>query len=318
MSYMKADEVDESENVVQLLVPSSYVGVLIGSKGSEIKRMESVSRCKIRAENSDEPSTNTMEPMRRFIITGSVGGSHLAVIEACKAMSIKGGMLDYAIRLMIPNQAARFVIGKAGVTIKALQTSSGAKISVEKELCYGAVGRVVQINGRSLETSLRAQYEINRLIHKERFEAIDQGWGVGKGGMGMGKGGGMGMGKGGMGKGGGGGMGKGGAMGMAKGGMGGASPMHMQQQQQQQMLQQQQMQQRQQLWQQQQHGMQQWSGAAVPSARPAAQAMGMAQGKGQAMGMMAGGMGKGGMGMGMGKGAMGMGKGAWGGAGWGQ
>jgi transcription antitermination factor NusA-like protein len=144
--YLKGDHIDSTDTKVMLLVPPLMVGVIIGTKGSEVKRMEQAFGCRIKVENNDEPSTNPSEPMRRLCISGKLSQCHLTVMEICKVMMRKGDAIS-SIKIVIPNQTARVVIGKGGSTINALQTSTKSRISVEKEMCYGAMGRVVLLDG---------------------------------------------------------------------------------------------------------------------------------------------------------------------------
>jgi transcription antitermination factor NusA-like protein len=195
--YMKGDLIDSNDTVVMLLVPSSMVGPLIGSKGCEIKRMTAVSNCKMRLESINEPSSAHLpEPLRKMTISGTVAGCHLAVLEAYAILFQRNGTVG-TMKILIPNQAAGVIIGKGGSMVKSLQTLSGAHVSVEKEMGYGAVGREVHVDSETVESSGRAQYEISRVMHSwqarqelvgdpSAFQGAGQGGGVGWGGGGKG------------------------------------------------------------------------------------------------------------------------------------
>merc|ERR1712232_658861 len=79
------------------------------------------------------------------------------------------GVHQELLKMVVPNEIVRHLIGKGGANINKLQRESGARIQVEPEASMfpGNVGRTVNIHG-TMACRCMAQYLISRQIVEDR------------------------------------------------------------------------------------------------------------------------------------------------------
>ncbi|XP_014672736.1 PREDICTED: tudor and KH domain-containing protein-like [Priapulus caudatus] len=116
---------------VEIGIPGSSVGRIIGRQGANIKRLEEQSgaRCKMQDEE-------TAGGVRMLRITGTPD----AIREATRLLNrsleeVTKGNLSF--QMHVPNEAVGRIIGKNGANIKDLILASGARVDVEHKPAAG-------------------------------------------------------------------------------------------------------------------------------------------------------------------------------------
>jgi transcription antitermination factor NusA-like protein len=166
------DELDQRVATLVLLVPGKahIVGHLIGKGGAEVGKIEREVSVTIKIESASKMSVQLME--RSVCIVGSVASVTLAqqfVSHKVHEKLLSEGVQAEVLKMLVPNEIVRHLIGKSGSNINRLQNESGARIQVEPEstMSSGAVGRTIVLQG-SERCRTFAQYLILRQIAEDR------------------------------------------------------------------------------------------------------------------------------------------------------
>lgn len=180
------DEVDSNPATLVMLIPGDIhvVGHVIGKGGAEIAKIEveSGASVKIEAHSSNVPlvpqtnseslgSGNTHE--RTVIISGTV----VACVKAQRLLDRRlrsrlenDGIHREVLRIIVPNDFVRHLIGKGGTNITQLQSQTHIKIQVQAEasMSPNQLGRAVTFQGMEQGRSF-AQYLVSRQISESPF-----------------------------------------------------------------------------------------------------------------------------------------------------
>ena len=166
------DEIDERASTLVILVPgrAHIVGHLIGKGGAEVGRIEQKMLVTIKIEAATKLGVQLVE--RSVCITGSVGATTQAqqlVSHKVHEKLLSEGVQAEVLKMVVPNEIVRHLIGKSGSNINRLQNESGARIQVEPEstMTPGSVGRTIVLQGAERCRTL-AQYLILRQIAEDR------------------------------------------------------------------------------------------------------------------------------------------------------
>jgi transcription antitermination factor NusA-like protein len=186
------DEIDQRLSTLVILVPgrAHIVGHLIGKGGAEVGRIEREMSVTIKIESASKTSVALME--RSVCIIGSVASTTLAqqyVSHKVHEKLLSEGVQAEVLKMVVPNEIVRHLIGKSGANINRLQNESGvraclcgvtdvfrgpgpraqARIQVEPEstMTSGALGRTIVLQGAERCRTF-AQYLISRQVAEDR------------------------------------------------------------------------------------------------------------------------------------------------------
>ena len=138
-----------------LMVPATLVGKLIGRGGETIRQLQQSTGTNIQIDHASQG------PERKITVTGSSAES----VAKAKAAILTVDSADSSKTVECPQSLVGKIIGRGGETIRALQTASGARISVNQDFPPD-VPREVVITGKP-ESVERAELMVNELIHGE-------------------------------------------------------------------------------------------------------------------------------------------------------
>jgi len=143
---------------------------LIGKGGAEVGRIEREMSVTIKIESASKMSVALME--RSVCIIGSVAATTLAqqfVSHKVHEKLLSEGIQAEVLKMVVPNEIVRHLIGKSGANINRLQNESGARIQVEPEstMTPGSIGRTIVLQGAERCRTF-AQYLILRQIAEDR------------------------------------------------------------------------------------------------------------------------------------------------------
>lgn len=142
---------------INVSVPQTHVGLIIGKRGETIREIQEKSGAKIMV--TPDMSGNKDNPSRERIVT-VMGEQHAVdrakdMIEEIVQGRIKSGAssvlqtIKNSAIMQIPDAATGAVIGKKAETMKGIQEVSGAKLFVEPQPISGTNLRNVYISGTS-------------------------------------------------------------------------------------------------------------------------------------------------------------------------
>lgn len=138
-----------------LMVPSALVGRLIGRGGETIRQMQQSTDTHIQIDHASQGTE------RKITITGKTQEN----VARAKAAILTTDSQDSSKTVECPPSLVGKIIGRGGETIRALQTASDARISVNQDF-PPEVPRQVIITGKP-EAVERAELMVNELIHGE-------------------------------------------------------------------------------------------------------------------------------------------------------
>lgn len=166
------DEIDQRLATLVILVPgrAHIVGHLIGKGGAEVGRIEREMSVTVKIEAASKMNVQMLE--RSVCIIGTVAATTLAqqlVSHKVHEKLLSEGVQAEVLKMIVPNEIVRHLIGKNGANINRLQSESGARIQVEPEstMSPGSVGRTIVLQGAERCRSF-AQYLILRQIAEDR------------------------------------------------------------------------------------------------------------------------------------------------------
>ncbi|KAL5011503.1 hypothetical protein ScPMuIL_010054 [Solemya velum] len=230
MGGMETNMMNEGQSVLEMMIPGTKVGLVIGKGGDTIKQLQERAGVKMVMIQDSNVPTSTDKPLR---ITGEPSKCQrakemvmdLLTEKELESMQRGGGgggggfhMNEYGsmnspggIEIPVPRQAVGIVIGKGGEMIKKIQSETGARVQFKPDDGQSP-DRICSIAGPPDKTDQAASMIQDLLNSTNQFNS------GGPGGMGRGfPGGGM-RGRGGRGRGG---MTPPGGRGMGRGGGGG-------------------------------------------------------------------------------------------------
>eukprot|EP00916_Digyalum_oweni_P002279 GHVL01004156.1.p1 GENE.GHVL01004156.1~~GHVL01004156.1.p1 ORF type:complete len:434 (+),score=35.32 GHVL01004156.1:36-1337(+) len=162
----------DSDNQVTrmlMLVPPQCLGRIIGTKGSNIASVRRTADCEVKVEDKDNIMMTALHNMgiieRRVFFHGTVKQIVQAVKMIIDLMTqVMNQKLESAPEgtFIMPNDAIKFVLGKAGSNKAKLQETFGCTMHVEQQdqMIQALGGRRVVINASNSTAIVRALYEI--------------------------------------------------------------------------------------------------------------------------------------------------------------
>lgn len=177
---------------VDIKVPGDRVGLVIGKGGETIKMIQQQTECSVQVAKENDP-----DGMRTITLIGSQQAIDLAREEIQKIVDkrpdriggpglrpglgsgmwgpgmgpahLLAGGEEQSVVIKVPNNMVGLIIGKGGETIKSLQTRSGARIQVQRDVDTppGATEREVTLIGTPAQIQT-VQFEINAIIQAEQ------------------------------------------------------------------------------------------------------------------------------------------------------
>mmetsp|Transcript_7911 Transcript_7911/g.19469 ORF Transcript_7911/g.19469 Transcript_7911/m.19469 type:complete len:746 (+) Transcript_7911:559-2796(+) len=167
-AFLKNDDVDRTCTSLMMLIPNHTVGWLIGAKGQCIAEIERMSAAEVKVQSEAEIMPNFSE--RKLTIFGTI-----VAIQRCQhliSQQVRNKTMGSAanfpnqptiLKLVVPNGCVKYIIGKRGDNIKAVQHESGAHIDIESEgeMLPSLGGRRILITGTPAGCTT-AQYLISR------------------------------------------------------------------------------------------------------------------------------------------------------------
>lgn len=121
-----------ARETVDMIVPANKAGLIIGSHGDTLRRIEKQAQVKMQFDQQWQGGENE----RRVIITGFPEdieeARRLIVEKITEERDYKNKNYD-SIQLMIHNSKIGLIIGRGGETVKDLQERSGAKVFVNQD-----------------------------------------------------------------------------------------------------------------------------------------------------------------------------------------
>ena len=186
---------EELTEIVQ--VPSQHVGSIIGRGGETIQLIQRNSGCHVQvAKESDVAPGSATRPVT---IRGSPQAVAAAKAEIDKVLAEKaqqfqqrsmgggmgiGGGGGASVTIKVPNAQVGLVIGKQGMTIRAIQDRTGANVQIPQAPDLDDPSkRSIAITGPSQDACDAAAAEINQLV-QERLDGLAQQFPGGGGGGG--------------------------------------------------------------------------------------------------------------------------------------
>lgn len=117
-----------------MIVPANKAGLIIGSHGDTLRRMEKQAQVKMQFDQQWQGGENE----RRIIITGfpeDIEEARRLIVEKITEDPRDSRGRNYeTVQVMIPNSKIGLVIGRGGETVKDLQEKSGAKVFVNQDV----------------------------------------------------------------------------------------------------------------------------------------------------------------------------------------
>ena len=155
---------------VDMIVPANKAGLIIGSHGDNLRRIEKMSQVKMQFDQQWQGGENE----RRIVITGFPEdieeARRLIVEKITEEKEFYKSRNNYeTTQIMIQNSKIGLIIGRGGETVKDLQDRSGAKIFVNQDTKYDANNsnsyeKAVTISGDPEAVKL-AQSMINDILN---------------------------------------------------------------------------------------------------------------------------------------------------------
>lgn len=123
-----------ARETVDMIVPANKAGLIIGSHGDTLRRIEKQSQVKMQFDQQWQGEDNE----RRIVITGfpeDIEEARRLIIEKIteEREFRKHHDSTTTIQVMLPNTRIGLVIGKGGETVKDIQERSGAKVFINPD-----------------------------------------------------------------------------------------------------------------------------------------------------------------------------------------
>lgn len=153
-----------ARETVDMIVPANKAGLIIGSQGDTLRRIEKQSQVKMQFDQQWQGGENE----RRVVITGfpeDIEEARRLIMEKItEDRDYKNRNYD-SIQMMIHNSKIGLIIGRGGETVKDLQERSGAKIFVNQDAKVDSNSneKPLTISGDA-ETIRLAQAMINEIL----------------------------------------------------------------------------------------------------------------------------------------------------------
>eukprot|EP00435_Cladocopium_sp_Y103_P058132 s642_g20.t1 len=147
------------EMQIHMVIPSKFVGCILGKEGSQIKQLLSDTGCTHLAVSKKEPYGDAD---RRVIMVGGYPECAKAQEAVWQIYSENaqqaGAEASLACIMMVPSEKAGAVIGKEGSNLKQMREKFGLKVLLSKEQVEGF--RPCTMSGANLEMLLEAEKQI--------------------------------------------------------------------------------------------------------------------------------------------------------------
>jgi len=145
----------EGEGATKLLVPAKSAGAVIGKQGSGLARIREL--CGVKVEMLQQCQTPHWSDDRAVILQGTYENRASAAREVLKA-AFQADPSAAHLKMLVPNNEAGAVIGKAGATLKMIRSKCGISVNMDKHDIFG--DRLVSAQGTLTSVVEVAQWVI--------------------------------------------------------------------------------------------------------------------------------------------------------------
>lgn len=178
LSYFANTEADTKPGTVVMLVPNQQhlLGAIIGKSGSNMNYVQQHSGSRVQLEKKSGQTSATSE----ITITGTIRNNNVAcsllfdkVSQYLRSKDQAADPFATSLKIIVPSQAVRLLIGKGGSIINELQKTSQAHIQFqnESETAPGSFGRTVTIKADDHTAVQKAEYLISlRMAEDEKYD----------------------------------------------------------------------------------------------------------------------------------------------------
>jgi transcription antitermination factor NusA-like protein len=142
---------DEVKMTMRILIEDAQVGGLIGKGGTIIKKMRTDTNCKIEIETSGrdvkERVVTVIGPVPKLPVALSMIANRLPAPKVSYTPGDKKRDDEATITLLVENNVAGGIIGKAGAKITQTRRTTGANIKISSFPLEGSSEKTVQVRG---------------------------------------------------------------------------------------------------------------------------------------------------------------------------
>lgn len=132
----------EGEGATKLLVPAKSAGTVIGKQGSGLARIREL--CGVKVEMLQQGQAPHWSDDRAVILQGNYESRVSAAREVLRA-AFQADPSAAHLKMLVPNNEAGAVIGKAGATLKMIREKCGISVHMDKHDIFG--DRLVSAQG---------------------------------------------------------------------------------------------------------------------------------------------------------------------------
>lgn len=179
------------ESVIELKVPNHLVGYVIGKGGENIQKMQAQTGGHVQIAKESEMKPG--ETMRTVTLRGSAGGVQelkrrveelvaerarpTGISQTARPAQPQNKEQDHAfiLKVAVPNDKVGLVIGKGGVTIKAIQDRTFCNVLIPPNADEDNLSvRTLSIGGDSREAVEACQMEIFMTLQQHQQQQVQQ------------------------------------------------------------------------------------------------------------------------------------------------
>lgn len=139
----KRPRIEDTGEILRVLIPSRAAGALIGKGGETVKRLRN-------DFNADVSIADSLSPERIFVISApdvdAICGIVLEVLAKLDEVN-RNPNREPEFKILVHTSQAGAVIGRAGAKIKELREATGTAIKCFSECCPRSTDRVISIRG---------------------------------------------------------------------------------------------------------------------------------------------------------------------------
>ena len=161
------DALDMKVSSLIMLVPSKshVIGHIIGKGGSEVSQIETLTGSTVKILGSRSHRPDMLE--KQVCILGTIAANLKAQQLISRRVTEKIPIEADSLRILVPSDSVRHIVGKHGANVHKLQRDSGANIQIVPEGLNPTAGRCINIVGPPNRRAM-AQYLISRQVAEER------------------------------------------------------------------------------------------------------------------------------------------------------
>jgi len=166
-------EYDPSIPEVRFLIEHHEAGAVIGKGGSKVVAIREATNCVLNIQKNESKQAHAPK-QRVLLLKGSVENMAVAVqmmttfwIEAANARAETTGdpaISDYSVKILLHKFQSGCIIGKAGVRIKELQSTTGARVQISNDCLPNSSEKAMSVSGTVDQVYAAALQAITLLV----------------------------------------------------------------------------------------------------------------------------------------------------------